>query len=98
MISTITRETGLIVGLLAAMALSGCSFLTPGSGLVPEREGDDAGECSDGADNDRDGDFDCDDEDCAGSPDCGAADTGAVDTGTQTTPGGTTGGTGTVES
>ncbi len=35
-----------------------------------EREGDDAGECSDGADNDLDGLFDCDDDECAGSPDC----------------------------
>jgi len=33
-------------------------------------EGDDPGECSDGADNDRDGAFDCDDSDCAMSPDC----------------------------
>ena len=37
-----------------------------------EFEGDDAGECSDGADNDRDGTFDCDDEGCQGSPDCDA--------------------------
>lgn len=35
-----------------------------------EYEGDDPGECSDQADNDRDGAFDCDDEDCAGSPEC----------------------------
>ena len=35
-----------------------------------EEEGDDAGECSDGADNDGDGDFDCQDEDCFGSTDC----------------------------
>ncbi len=33
-------------------------------------EGDAPGECSDGADNDADGDFDCDDDQCAGSPDC----------------------------
>jgi len=33
-------------------------------------EGDDAGECTDGADNDLDGLFDCNDEGCAGSPDC----------------------------
>tara|TARA_Y100000766_G_scaffold279245_1_gene287169 strand:+ start:190 stop:2088 length:1899 start_codon:yes stop_codon:yes gene_type:complete len=33
-------------------------------------EGDQAGECSDGADNDRDGLFDCDDPNCAGSPTC----------------------------
>jgi hypothetical protein len=43
-------------------------------------EGQNAGECSDGADNDGDGDFDCDDADCAGSPDC--------DEGTQDTDGG----------
>jgi len=33
-------------------------------------EGDDIGECSDGADNDRDGMFDCDDPNCAGAPVC----------------------------
>jgi hypothetical protein len=33
-------------------------------------EGDVAGECYDGADNDHDGAFDCDDTDCAGAPDC----------------------------
>ena len=33
-------------------------------------EGDDPGECSDGADNDKDGLFDCDDDQCAGSPVC----------------------------
>ena len=37
-------------------------------------EGDDRGECSDGADNDRDGDFDCHDPDCDGSPDCADPD------------------------
>ena len=33
-------------------------------------EGDDPYECVDGADNDRDGAFDCDDSECASSPDC----------------------------
>ena len=33
-------------------------------------EGDESGECSDNADNDQDGLFDCDDEGCAGSEDC----------------------------
>ncbi len=42
----------------------GCLF---GGGNI---EGDEAGECADGADDDKDGAFDCDDEDCAGSPDC----------------------------
>ena len=37
-------------------------------GLYPE--GSQAGDCTDGADNDIDGDFDCDDDGCAGSPDC----------------------------
>ena len=37
-------------------------------------EGDEAGECSDGADNDLDTLFDCDDEGCAGSPDCDDVD------------------------
>ena len=37
-------------------------------------EGDDAGECSDEADNDRNGLFDCDDEGCAGSPACKVTD------------------------
>ena len=34
------------------------------------REGQNAGECSDAADNDLDGLYDCDDPDCEGSPDC----------------------------
>ena len=33
-------------------------------------EGDEPGECTDGADNDQDGLFDCNDEGCQGSPDC----------------------------
>jgi hypothetical protein len=33
-------------------------------------EGDEPGECTDKADNDADGKFDCDDSDCKGSPDC----------------------------
>ena len=35
-----------------------------------EPEGANPGECTDGADNDFDGDYDCNDSDCAGSPDC----------------------------
>ena len=38
-------------------------------------EGTAAGDCTDGADNDADGSFDCDDEGCGGSPDC--ADSGS---------------------
>jgi alpha-tubulin suppressor-like RCC1 family protein len=42
--------------------------------VTPPSEGDDPGECSDFADNDEDGLFDCDDPDCAGSPDCDVND------------------------
>ena len=42
--------------------------------LKLEAEGDDPGECSDGADQDRDDLFDCDDPDCAGSDDCAEGD------------------------
>ena len=57
-----------------------------------EYEGDDAGECSDGADNDRDGLFDCNDPDCEASPVCDedVPDTGAApptDTGRQSDTG-----------
>ena len=49
-------------------------FLTACGGGPPEKEeiweGANAGECSDGADNDQDGYFDCDDAGCFGSPDC----------------------------
>ncbi len=48
-----------------ALLLPGCFDQEP-----EEFEGDEAGECSDGADNDQDGLFDCDDEDCEGSEDC----------------------------
>ncbi len=40
-----------------------------------EYEGDEPGECSDAADNDQDGLFDCDDEGCVGSADCPAEQT-----------------------
>jgi hypothetical protein len=41
---------------------------------VNNYEGDQPGECSDGADNDQDGLFDCNDPDCFGSPDCSGDD------------------------
>jgi hypothetical protein len=54
------------------------------------REGDDPGECDDGADNDRDGFFDCADNDCMMSPVCdGDPDTDTdtdTDTGASTDP------------
>jgi len=39
-------------------------------------EGQFPGECEDGADNDTDGDFDCDDSDCVGAPVCQGASEG----------------------
>jgi hypothetical protein len=42
-------------------------------------EGDEPGECDDGADNDQDGWYDCDDQDCANSPDCQGGDDDAAD-------------------
>jgi outer membrane protein assembly factor BamB len=44
-----------------------------------EYEGDEAGECEDGADNDQDGDFDCADTDCQGAPVCTGDDDNADD-------------------
>ena len=59
-------------------------FLTPGCFGEEEFEGDLAGECSDGADNDQDGLFDCDDDDCTGSSECDEDDpeSSSDDTGT----------------
>ncbi len=51
-------------------------------GEAEKTEGMTPGDCTDGADNDGDGDFDCDDDGCAGSPDCTVdSDTGSQDTG-----------------
>lgn len=66
--------------LLAAGALLACAGVTDtgepdeayadsDAGTV-EYEGDGAGECTDGADNDRNGAFDFADAGCAGAPDC----------------------------
>ena len=46
------------------------SLLPTGCDGSDGAEGANPGECSDGADNDSDGDYDCDDADCSGSPDC----------------------------
>ena len=49
------------------------------AGNVDDWEGDEAGECDDGADNDRDGSFDCDDSGCTGAPLCQGDDDDATD-------------------
>ncbi len=50
-----------IFAMFLVLTLSACSSRI---------EGTEAGDCTDGADNDRDGLFDCKDDSCAGSPDC----------------------------
>ncbi len=63
----------LFVGLILAVS---CGDKDDTGTKPPEEyEGDEAGECTDGADNDQDGLFDCDDEGCEGSPDCQEGDT-----------------------
>ncbi len=54
--------------LLLSIALSGCSDVS--ISVAPELEGDDPGECSDAADNDGNGLFDCDDTPCFNAPEC----------------------------
>jgi hypothetical protein len=87
------------------LGLTGCSDTTGGGGKdattdAEEFEGDAAGECSDGADNDQDGWFDCNDQDCFNSPDCadggggGGSNTNNTGTGSGTGTGGGGGGGG----
>ena len=61
----------LLASLLMACPVAGTPDNNDDSG---DHEGDDPGECTDGADNDLDSFFDCDDQECWGSPDCTAAD------------------------
>ena len=51
-----------------------------------EPEGANPGECTDGADNDFDGDYDCNDSDCSGAPDC-EEEAVEIDTGLETDSG-----------
>ena len=68
----------LLVTFLLVFVFTGCG----GKGSdTKDPEGVNAGDCSDGADNDADGKFDCDDSGCKGSPDCAEAD---ADTDTDT--------------
>ena len=71
--------------LLVLSLFMGCSESIVVKPLPPEEriEGTEPGDCSDSADNDADGLFDCDDDGCVGSPDCigDDADSDADDTG-----------------
>ncbi|MBN93947.1 MAG: hypothetical protein CL928_07725, partial [Deltaproteobacteria bacterium] len=67
----------LLLVLLCLSLLAGCGARLQfeddsrgGSGGIDLGEGASAGECSDGADNDLDGLFDCDDDGCADSIEC----------------------------
>jgi hypothetical protein len=65
------------LGTLALVLLAGC----PGPSRI---EGTEPGDCTDGADNDADGAFDCDDTGCTGAPACRAElDAGAADAGAE---------------
>ncbi len=76
---------GIFLVLLAAMLTWSCQQQV--------FEGQNAGDCSDGADNDMDGMFDCEDDACAGSPDCeGLGDDDALPVGDDDTGGGGGGG------
>jgi len=61
-----TAPTLLLVLLAAGFGSLGCQ---------DDVEGKNPGECSDGADNDQDGLFDCKDPDCAGAPSCASTTT-----------------------
>ncbi len=67
------------VGILCPLmvALAGCGDKSGATDTATDfpPEGTTSGECVDGADNDRDGQFDCNDADCGGSPDCSEANT-----------------------
>ena len=52
------------------LLLSACPAKEEPDAEDPRVEGTEAGDCSDGADNDGDRLYDCDDPDCAGAPVC----------------------------
>ena len=67
-------RAAVVCGLVGTLGLAGCGERT---------EGSEPGDCSDGADNDSDGTFDCRDTGCAGAPVCATTDAGtAGDSGT----------------
>jgi len=69
---------------LLLMSNVGCLF-----GEKVDPEGANPGECVDGADNDGDGDYDCNDRDCTGAPDCSESDTDTDESDTDTDDSGT---------
>jgi hypothetical protein len=68
-----SRNTSLLIVLMVSVLAC-----TPDEGSEA-REGMNAGECADGADNEGDGLYDCDDPDCFGAPDCDDVSGGDTD-------------------
>ena len=68
-----------LISLLMIPLAVGCGDGDEESAATPDEriEGTEAGDCSDGSDNDLDGIFDCDEAECSGSPDCEEADADA---------------------
>ena len=66
---------GMVRSARSPLLLAVCAVLSAlGPGCSEDVEGDVPGECSDGADNDSDGYFDCLDHDCSGAPACANQD------------------------
>ncbi len=65
---------------MGALAVGACNGGDPDDPNAILYEGDDPGECSDGADNDRDGAFDCDDFECENAPVCNGVPEADADT------------------
>ena len=66
----------LLVSSFSAVVITGCGNKEESQYAVIAYEGDSPGECSDEADNDRNGYFDCQDKNCWGSPACAGNNTG----------------------
>ena len=64
----------IMLGLLTVSLNTGCRNEKEDANVRAEPEGANPGECTDGADNDYDGDYDCNDADCARAPDCFESD------------------------
>ena len=58
------------MAIAATLCIFGCTPEQPTTNPGDQYEGDEEGECDDGADNDRDMQFDCDDPGCDGAPVC----------------------------
>jgi hypothetical protein len=73
--STMNRWSKTMTVAGAALALIACGSDTTEPNQPESYEGDEPGECTDGADNDQDQAFDCDDPGCSGAPICNPTET-----------------------